>query len=45
MDSADSNLAPTLDTVDIAECVGSEVDRCKLLEIIGESDTRGNKIA
>ena len=36
MDSADSNLAPTLDTVEIAECAGSEVDRYKLLEKIGE---------
>ncbi|QDT13820.1 Serine/threonine-protein kinase PknB [Planctomycetes bacterium K23_9] len=34
--SADSGLAPTLDTVDIAETAGSQVDRYKLLEKIGE---------
>ncbi|MGB7347491.1 MAG: serine/threonine-protein kinase [Pirellulaceae bacterium] len=36
LDSADSNLAPTLDTVDISERAGSKVDRYKLLEKIGE---------
>lgn len=36
LDPVDSAIPPTLDTVEIAETAGSQVDRYKLLEKIGE---------